>query len=296
MPETIGLYLKTNTDCPPTLASLGNVLKSFDELAGEISFIVDPSSKLELRISSIEEGSIRIESFVRLANQYVPDKKQWVTIIAVALFSLLGDVRSMIVQEEAKKIIYDQEFNIPDEQIEEIAKKVVEFHRKGVGKPQAREFLQHIEDENGIEGAGIIIAPREKPKRIINRLEIRAQIDALEDALELDYTAVDVRDYEHIRDLLVLSPFLSTEKRRWKFQDSYREFGAVVEDKAFLGRLLNGQLSIPMRAGVVIKARIKIREELVDGVWQNPTYKVKEVLSIVSAAPEQTDLFFPDNK
>ena len=99
MSDTIGLYLETNSDHPPTLIGLSEILRSFDDFVSEVTFIVDPTSKLTLQVHSIENGSIKFESVLKFANDCVPDKKQAVTIITVILVTLFSDIRSMVTQE-----------------------------------------------------------------------------------------------------------------------------------------------------------------------------------------------------
>lgn len=276
MSQIVGLYLDTNPEEPPTLKTLSELVLSFDALAEEIAFVIDPSSKLILRVQSVEDGSISIRSIIEFAKEQAPSKSVCWAIIGTLLGWLAQDTRAYLTGEAVKKMIIEEQIDIPEKEAEEIADMVVKKLRDGVGRKQYREFLEGVESDKSIRGVGVITDSDDHPKIVFPRDDLISRLSQMNEDDESE--PEKVREYEYRDRLVVISPVLIDSKdRRWKFSGPNYDFGAPVKDGSFLERVLSGKIVVPMTSGVIVDASYKIKEENTGGGWRPVYHEITEV-------------------
>lgn len=286
MTQTVGLYLTTDKQEPPTLQNLAKLVATFDSLASEIAFIVDPSSKLVLRVHSIENESISVRSIIEFAKEKTPSKEVCGIIILTLAGWLATDIRAYITAETIKKYIVNEQIDIPDSEIEKIANRVADKINKGAARLEYKEFLESVVKEDGISGVGIITKEDKTPTVIYPKNHFDSQLAALQENTVEDYTT---RTYEYRERLIVLSPVLLQDgDKRWKFSGPDHEFGAPVKDSVFLKRVLSGALRVPMTTGVVIDATFKMKEKKQDGFWKPVYHEILEVHGVEAPMTQQS--------
>ena len=164
-----------------------------------------------------------------------------------------------------------------------IAADIVEMMKKEVAKDQVRKVYREASRDPKIDGINVVERPAERPEFVVVK-ERFSEFTEAEQAPE-----GEIRTSHNRVAASLISPVLLPGDRRWRFRSLTGEFGAPMRDTAFLSRVLDGSLGIPMQAGVTLDVTLEVEEVAREGYWEITSRAVTEVHDWRSA-PSQGDL------
>lgn len=257
----------------------------------ELSYVLDPSLKLQIGISGHEDGSLW-EDLLLFADKAATEYKTRPTRYGLALAAIAwvlappaDRVRDIAWQPIIEKYLPDAS----DEDVAE-AQRLIEIAENGrVAIREKERFYREVSRDTGITGVSVNIERKAGPW-IVPRAEFPAYSgEAPTIDSELDRTTVG-----QMR-VIILSPVLEVSNRRWKFATPQGEFGAAVRDREFLEKIVTGQTHVRMRGGVELDVELETKERLVDGVWTITERSILRVIDIIEPPASRQGSMFPSD-
>lgn len=257
----------------------------------ELSYILDPSLKVQVGIQGHADGSLW-EDLLLLTDRVRSEYRDRPTRYGLALAALAWIMAPPA--ERARDIAWQPILekylpNATDEDVAE-AKRLIEVAESGkVAVRERQQFYREVGRDTGIIGVAANIE-RQKPTWIVPRSDFPAysgQSPVLES--ELDRTTVGP-----LR-VTILSPVLEVSNRRWKFVTAQGEFGAAVKDLQFLENIVAGRTRVRMRGGVELDVELETKERLVDGVWTIIERNVVHVIEMNEPSASRQGSMFPSD-
>lgn len=158
-----------------------------------------------------------------------------------------------------------------------------------VAEKERQDAYQWLKRDENVNGVGVTIEKRRPPQELlVPRSEFGVRSGREEVAsTELDRTT---RGSLHV---VLVSPVLDMGTRRWKFATAQGEFGASIRDEKFLSQVIQGQLSVPLKAGLEMDVQLETRERLINGVWQIMERNIVEVEKLSAPIGDRQMVLFP---
>jgi len=268
----------------------------------ELSYVLDPSLKVQVGIQGHAEGSLweDLLLLVSKASAQVAEKggkakaeyHAHPTRYGLALAALAWIMAPPLerVRDNIWKPILDQYLpNATDEDVAE-AKRLIALAENGkIAEREKQQFYREVARDTGITGVAANL-DREKPTWIVPRADF-ASYSGQSPVLQSELDRATVGPMR----VIILSPVLEVSNRRWKFATAQGEFGAAIKDRGFLEKIVAGQTRVRMRGGVELDVELETKERLIDGVWTVVERNVLHVLDINEpAASRQGSMFTED--
>lgn len=156
-------------------------------------------------------------------------------------------------------------------------------------RKSGKTLISGLKRDENVNGVGVTIEKRRPPQELlVPRSEFGVRSGREEVAsTELDRTT---RGSLHV---VLVSPVLDMGTRRWKFATAQGEFGASIRDEKFLSQVIQGQLSVPLKAGLEMDVQLETRERLINGVWQIMERNIVEVEKLSAPIGDRQMVLFP---
>jgi hypothetical protein len=287
------LYLDIEKGANPEFAVIARAAIHLTEALQEAAYILDPSIKIRIEFVSGTEGSLFLNSIIKsLGSKDIVTPQRLRALAMLALFWFGTHAADKIFDHLWEIAFGDgQTIAISDKDKKDIAKLVTDALEHKVAKDHVERVYGTLRADPVITGVGATTKPGKKPDDIVPRQEfaIRSgapQVEKPEPRKRLPTPET----------LILVSPVLKDENRRWKFLGPTGEFGAYIKDKAFLQKLLAGKIKQQMIAGIHMEVLLQVEEEFVDGIWQIKERDIVKVLSIRSPARQGVLRLTPKRK
>ncbi|RWC52858.1 hypothetical protein [Mesorhizobium sp.] len=277
MDQPITLYLDLKKDTKADLAVVARAALAFDAAVKEIAYVLDPSITIRVEFDNSTEGSLKLHSILKKVKGLATDKATLRAVALVVIGWIASDVRSYLTQSAIETIVREEMNNsdhLSDEDIKRIAEEVAKALNGHVGEKQVRKVYEELERDESIDGVGVTTNPDKKPRIIVPRREFKQRSGSVVEQVP-GTEARAPRTYETVT---LISPVLLDTDRRWKFSLYGFEFGAKIKDHEFLDRLLSGQETVPMVAGITMDVELETKEEKIGGVWVIKERSIERVL------------------
>jgi hypothetical protein len=293
----ISLYIDLKKDQTADLEVVARASLAFAAAIKEAAFILDPSAKIRIELASGTQGSLSLNSVIKLVSQHAKlDRLTIKTIAVVTLLWLSKEVGGWTVSKIMDLIVQStpQEISkqLSDEDIKKIAESVFMVIEKKVGKPQIKEVYAELEKDHAISGVGVTFVPGAVPDNIVPRELFESRV-AEPDIVEEEFSKRRTTTPEKV---VVIKSVLRTGDGHWRFLLNGETFGAPIKDQDFLENLLSGRIHIPMRAGIELDVILEKVEEKVDGLWVIIERNVLKVSGVHTPDDDQESLSFPISK
>lgn len=300
----ISLYLDLVENESADIEAVARAAIAFSRAIKDAAYIFDPSGEVSVKLVSGTESSLSLNSIVEVIKSSTAKEKLKVVLIGVLLGTgawftdrtLTFAWEKLLETETVRDAIVEvgdffgldlrsDTSSLSDEEIRRIADRVSSMIRSRGSNPHVAEVFKHLDVDPAVKGAGVTTTPMARPKHVVPKERFRG---FYESAIEFD--GPDSRVRREIVDLRIVSPRLIDDERRWKFIGPDREFGATVEDDQFRSDFVNGQLSIDVKEGIYIQARVRIHEKREGKAWVIKSSSIEHVFSY-QQAPYQHRLF-----
>lgn len=271
----ITLYLDLEDGASADLEIVAAASIAWSRAIKELAFIIDPSAEVRVELRSGTEGSLGLNTLIRLMKGI--DRKALPGImIGLALWFgketaawVYGNFLDDVTQQEQ----HEQHEPLSDEDVDRIAEAIT----KGAARQQIQRVYREVERDPAIKGVGITVRPGVRPDYIVPRAEFRELAG---------YGMAQVEDLRRrhtpdMVDAILIKPVLVVgSRRKWRFQTADGEVGFVMDDDEFVANVLRGQKPLGMLAGIILTMEVVITEQLVDGVWTVTDRHITRVLNV----------------
>jgi hypothetical protein len=288
--ESISLYLELEPNRKADIEVVSRAALAFSAAVKEMAYILDPSIELRIELASGTEGSLSLNSVLRIIRNSAKQPSTPVWLIFVVLSWFASDIRSYETSKLIDQLLQgtDAAKHLTEEEIALVVERVRKSMESDVARDKVQVIFQEIERDEAIVGVGATTEPGERPKYIIPR-ELFWERSG---APGFVHTSTQKRSREDRVSITLVSPVLLPGRRKWRFSFHEGEFGAQIKDEVFLDHILRGVLQIPLASGLILDAVLETKEEFQDGVW---IVKERSILKVhgVKRAPIQDSLFSP---
>ncbi len=287
---TVSLYLELEEGQVADMETVARAAIAFSQAIKSLAFQLDPAAEVRVELESGTEGSLSLNTLIRLFGKLKSDHPLAVGIAAGAVAWFTAQGGSYAFSKIADAIVDDDgKAPITQEQAKDIIERLDKLSVGRPPSPQVQGVYRAIEHDPAIKGVGVTTIRGAKPENIVPRSEFRERA-----GLAPRVTTLTTRHREATETITVVlvSPVLEEGDRRWRFRAPTGEFGAPVKDAEFLQRVLSGTTAIPMRAGIEMKIELQVVEDFENGVWVTKARNVVRVLGLKGPAV-QADLLPP---
>ncbi|HVV28546.1 MAG TPA: hypothetical protein VHC40_11335 [Rhizomicrobium sp.] len=286
----ISLYLDLEPQTAPDIEVVAGASLAFAALIKELAYFVDPSLEIRIEFQSGTEGSLSLNSRIRELKRKATDPKTLAAIALAVVSYFSHEITDWTTERLFDHVMIrdDGHAELSQHDINEIAENVADLLKKKTALSQAQKVYQHLERDIAIKGVGVTQRSGERPTDIVPRAEFPARI-AAPSPVEMQTRK---RKTPFSGRLTLVSPVLLRADRRWKFIGPMGEFGAIIEDQAFVDRALSGH--VRMAEGTQLNVNMETIEEFDGRVWHVKEYRILKVKS-ARRPPHQRSLpLLPD--
>ena len=263
--EPVSLYLDLEPGQRADLEVVARTSLAFAAALKELAYVLDPSIEVRVELQSGTEGSLSLNSIIRVVRRTTSKPISLKALAATVLIWFANDIRTYGVIETLNHV-FKPAYHLSDDDIQKIAAEVERALRGNVAGTQVRQVYRELQGDPAIKGVGATITPTRRPSDIVPRdlfIQRGGEIVAL-----LPDTQPRIRTKTSREIVTLISPVLLPRDRRWKFYIPHLgEFGASIKDEKFLASLLSGRRKIPMRAGIQLDVILDTIEEKEAEVW-----------------------------
>lgn len=267
----ISLYLDLEPGETADLEVVARAALAFASAVRETAFIFDPSIKVRVELESGTEGSLSLNTIIKTLRERAAERP----ILAAIIMATLGWFGNYTATEIADALRGPDSVNLTDEQVQELVDKVVAAVDGRVAAPQVQQVYRELERDPAIRGVGATTSKGDVPREIIPREEFAIRSESR--LLPMPEDGKRRPRVEKVR-VIIVSPVLKVSNHVWRFQSAEGEFNARIKDMVFLGRLVAGDITLPMKGGVGLDVVLETIEEFQSGVWVPVERSILEVL------------------
>jgi hypothetical protein len=177
------------------------------------------------------------------------------------------------------------------EEMQAVAQEIAKIVQGKIAEKQAGKVYQELQRDDAVKGVGVTVERNKKPRYVVPRSEFQRRGKVITES-----ESTGTRTETTVQTLTLVSPVLIKGKRKWKFKQRKIEFGAPIQDDAFLDRLLSGREPIPMSDGITMKVKLTVKEEKRDGVWHIVDRSVDEVIEVIPPTKQYDILGSPNEE
>jgi hypothetical protein len=242
---------------------------------------------VRLEFDSGTEGSLKLKAVLKSLKTPAGRRAALLSIIGTIGVALVNDATSYGVEKALDHFFTsEQRKELSDEDIERIAKAVVDVNNGKIAKAPVQQMYKQLERDENIESVGAITKPDDKPIEPIPRSSFSEKA-GIGVTVEISTQARTITSTER---LTLISPVLLPTDRMWRFRSPIGEFGYVVKDEKFLNDVLHGRLRLALKQGIQITAQIDTKEEFEGAVWVPKRREITKVVRVHKKA-ETGELF-----
>lgn len=268
----ITLYLDLEPGQTADLEIVASASIAWSRAIKELAYIIDPTAEVRVELQSGTEGSLGLNTLVRMVKGI--DRKTLLAVTAGLMLWFGKETAAWLYHSVLDDEIGDKT-ELSDEDIERIAEAV----NRGAAKQQMQRIYREVERDPAIRGVGVTTRPGSRPAVIVPRSDFRELAG---------FGMVQVEDLkrrhtpDRVEAILIKPVLVVGSRRKWRFQTSDIEVGYVMDDDQFVEGVLRGHQPLGMLAGIILTMDVMITEQLVDGVW---TVTDRHILRVVGVRP-----------
>lgn len=290
----ISLYFQVPHNQAVSLDVIGRSMVAWDELIKELASVADPSLSIQVDFLSGTVGSRSINSIIRTAAK-VAVEHPWTSgslaaLAGVFLLAPPSHVANDLTNHIAKEWFDHEDNTLSDQDVERVAQRVVQLQRDNHAIRLKKEIITAADRDERVTGVGATPKIATPPSSlIIPRTQFQEHgSEAPKD--EPVETRFRVEENERV---VIVRPYSKAEERRWRFEGRRGEFSATMRDPIFLEALRTGHTGIEIGEGIEMRVDLRIKEELVDGEWEEKEFEVTRVVH-PNVNPQSSMQFSPD--
>jgi hypothetical protein len=238
----LSLYLDLKPNTKADFEVMATTSLAFIKLVREAAFIIDPSLEVRIEFDSGTPGSLSLNSIIRAAKKHA-SVATLITVTSVVGVQFKQEVITYTMDKILDSILIGdkQGTHLSDKELDRVASRVAELVQKKAVLPQAQQVYRQLERDTAIQGVGTTTIRGSKPDQIVPRdqFKLRGSQDVLKLSNLLDQKK---RRTRFKGSVTLISPVLVHDDRRWKFSGPGGEFGAYIDDDAFVDRALSGHV------------------------------------------------------
>jgi hypothetical protein len=281
----LSLYIALNEQTRGDLEVISRAAIAWSKMIREAAFVVDPSLEVRVELVSGTEGSINLNSLIRVVRDIAGDRQRLTAIaLGVAMYfgaqaggwvvgkgydALWDYLRTHIGHETVGKMTPAE-----TQQVEEIVQRIMAA--KSVQERAAQVYTELPKDSN-VVGVGVSLQPGERPAYIVPRDSFadRAGVKSVVEEVVSRRTETDTVT------LALVAPVLSEGDYKWKFLFGTKTIWALMDDPDFKARLSPGSNSAPrMTAGIQLVVDLETVQEMQNGVWVIMSQRIIKVRNL----------------
>ncbi len=267
----ITLYLDLEPGLKADLETVAAASIAWSKAIKELAFIIDPTAEVRVELQSGTEGSLGLNTLVRLIKGV--DRKTLAGVL-VGLGVWLGTETAGWIYENMLDDLAGQHDELSDKDIA----RIVEAVERGAGRQQVQRVYREVERDPAIRGIGVTTIPGAVPAHIVPRSEFRALAGLGVPVVE------EVRRRttpDRIEAVLIKPVLVFGSRRKWRFVTRDGEVGFVMDDDTFVESVLRGQRPLGMKEGIIVTMDVLITEQLSDaGVWTITERHITRVVGV----------------
>jgi hypothetical protein len=261
----LSLYLDLKPSTKADFEVVANTSLAFIKLIRETAFILDPSLEVRIEFDSGTPGSLSLNSLIRAAKKHA-SVATLATVVSVVGVQFKQEIITYTMDKILDTMLIGDKpgAQLSDKELDRVANRVAELVQKKAVLPQAQQVYRQLERDTAIHGVGSTSVRGSRPDQIVSRdqFKLRGSQDVLRVANLPDQKKRRVR---FKGSLTLISPVLVHDDRRWKFSGPGGEFGAYIDDEAFVDRALSGH--VRFCEGSQFSVEMLTTEEFDGKVW-----------------------------
>lgn len=279
----ISLYIDLYDGQVADLEVVANAALAFSSAVRDIAFIVDPSIEVRVELASGTQGSLSLNSLIRLVRGKVSAASLKKLAFGILLYFTLEArdfVTEKIMEVLAGEVVDEKQELATKADLEEFARQL----KERPVNPHIQNVYRELERDPAIRGVGATVSTLKRPDQIVPRSQFSVR-SGTQLIVEKDFRR---RVLKEQAIAVLISPVLVPGTRRWKLRTASGEHGYTIKDKDFINAVLSGRTPIPMVSGIELNVDIETVEEFRDGVWQIVERDVTQVRGLTNPAAQQS--------
>lgn len=169
----VSLYLDLEEGQVADMEVVAAAAIAFSRAIKELAYILDPTAQIRVELESGTEGSLSLNSLVRVIRGLKNNPGFVAGIAGGAAMWFLGNVGDYAFDQVAdlvrKHLSPEQAQQLSEEEINKIAERVVKALNAGAAKPQVEGIFMELERDPAIKGVGVSPTPGKRPEVIVPR-------------------------------------------------------------------------------------------------------------------------------
>jgi hypothetical protein len=288
----LSLYLDLEKGHIADIEVVSRAAIAWSQAVKELAYIADPSIEVRVELLNGTEGSLSLNSIVRVIKQTAANNPKLTTVIITCLTWFALETSSYTLAKIYDYLLSDdapaEARSLSDSERTAVAEEVVRIVREQTARQEREAIFRELARDPKIRGVGVTTRPGQRPAIVVPRSEFQARSGQ---TAKIDIQDAKRRSTTEIAQVTLVSPILKDAERRWRFQiGALPEFGATMKDHEFLEGVAKGDISIPLRIGIEMEVELETKEELEDQLW---VVKERNVLRVLSPKRARHDLFAP---
>lgn len=272
------------------LAVVAEVGLAFVRAIQEATYRVDPSLVVRVELISGTKGSLSLNTLVRLVKgKDLLSKKNLLVVLIISFAFLRREGMAWGFQEALNYLLGKQEVTLSDKDATEIAERAADAIEKRLAHKEYMNVFDKMKSDPAIKGFGIAQSHGGHPPFVID-------LSRLPDTMapSPEPQPAQRRNRVERQSIILTRPVLVEGNRRWGFRGKEGDFSVAMKDIEFQESLLDGRISITMRAGIIFDVDLQTTEEFEDETW---IVKDRVVVKVhdTTEPPRQGRLFPPES-
>lgn len=279
----VSLYFDLEPQTSADLEVVAQASIAWVQALREIAYIVDPSVELAVEIVDGDEGSLWINTILKLGEKTVRKiekggrKYPRLNALAKALAIVVIMTPLNVTAEEVwKKVVHEapEAAKLDPQDKKEIIDSIVKALKPDVAAHQKRAFFSAVVRDRKVRAVGVGSTSRTKPSAVVKASAVKAFLDAPIASGDDE----DTRSWVDTLDVTLVSPVLENSERSWRFlAPGMPEFGAKMKDREFLDAIEHGEIHEELRQGIEMTIVIRFTARRRRGIWKTVDRSVIEV-------------------
>jgi len=241
---------------------------------------LDPYALVEIKLINAEAGSLRFNTIIDIADTVelkilefkdsIRHPLLWGITLSIAAFlcteALVPDL-NIWGNENAPSELSSEDRDRIDSMLEIIGESEA-LHESN------RKLFNTLQRDSSIRRIGIT-----RPQEIEPFVSVPSEEFPARGGLWTPDTFVQQRRSQRVVDVVLETPDLSPQNRKWRFKDiqTDKSFLAKMQDAQILQQIRDGELPETLRQGIKMQLEISFLEEFTDGEWLSEPASIEVV-------------------
>jgi hypothetical protein len=263
------LYLDLIPGEKADLEAISRAVLALSAALHNAAYILEPSSSIRIELVSGNEGSLSLNSIIKvITNKTTIKKGIGGALTALAIGWIQKEGPNWLIEKGLDYVV--EHFIMKDESISrdeaiKIFEDAVKVADEKNNREHIKDFYKELSGDPFINGVGATDQHGIKPESLVNRSQIEKRASTeLESPENLSTRTRPFRDIK----ITVIMPNLIAEPKKWRVIGPDGDHWALMIDLNFLDDMKNGRTNITFGSEIELDVDFLIIEELLDGAWQ----------------------------